>query len=41
MVNIVADLIRYTYFKKKPSINFSEKERELLKSIEEYNLIMH
>ena len=32
MVNIVAGLIRYTYFKKKPSINFSQKDRNLLLS---------
>jgi len=30
MVNIVAGLIRYTYFEKKPSINFTEKDRVLL-----------
>ena len=32
MVNMVAGLIRYTYFKKKPSINFSQKDRNLLLS---------
>ncbi len=32
MVNIVAGLIRYTYFEKKPSINFSQKDRDLLLS---------
>jgi hypothetical protein len=30
MVNMVAGLIQYTYFEKKPSINFSQKERNLL-----------
>jgi len=30
MVNMVAGLIRYTYFKKKPSINFAQKDRDLL-----------
>ena len=30
MVNIVAGLIRYTYFEKKPSINFTKKDRVLL-----------
>jgi hypothetical protein len=30
MVNIIAGLIRYTYFEKKPSINFSQKDRNLL-----------
>ena len=30
IVNMVAGLIRYTYFKKKPSINFSEKDKNLL-----------
>ena len=30
MVNLVAGLIRYTYFDKKPSINFSQKDREIL-----------
>ena len=30
MVNIIAGLIRYTYFEKKPSINFTENERALL-----------
>lgn len=29
-VNLIAGLIRYTYFEKKPSINFSQKEREML-----------
>ncbi len=32
MVNMVAGLIRYTYFEKKPSINFSQKDRNLLLS---------
>ena len=32
MVNMVAGLIRYTYFEKKPSINFSQKDRDLLLS---------
>ena len=31
LVNMIAGLIRYTYFEKKPSINFSEKDRELLR----------
>jgi hypothetical protein len=30
MVNLVAGLIRYTYFEKKPSINFTDKERTFL-----------
>jgi len=30
MVNLVAGLIRYTYFEKKPSINFSQKDRKIL-----------
>ncbi len=30
MVNLVAGLIRYTYFEKKPSINFSQKDRTIL-----------
>ena len=30
MVNIVSGLIRYTYFEKKPTINFSQKDREML-----------
>jgi len=30
MVNMVAGLIRYTYFEKKPSINFAENDRVLL-----------
>ena len=30
MVNMVAGLIRYTYFDKKPSINFAQNERDLL-----------
>ena len=30
MVNMVASLIRYTYFEKKPSINFAQHERDLL-----------
>ena len=30
MVNMIAGLIRYTYFEKLPSINFSEKDREIL-----------
>ncbi|MCK4442436.1 MAG: hypothetical protein KAU90_10545, partial [Sulfurovaceae bacterium] len=30
MVNMVAGLIRYTYFEKKPSTNFSQKDRDLL-----------
>jgi len=32
-VNLVAGLIRYTYFEKKPSINFSQKDREFLLSV--------
>jgi len=30
MVNMVAGLIRYTYFEKKPSINFAQNDRNLL-----------
>jgi len=30
MVNMVAGLIRYPYFEKKPSINFAQKDRDLL-----------
>ena len=30
MVNLIAGLIRYTYFEKKPSINFSAKDRKML-----------
>jgi hypothetical protein len=30
MVNMIAGLIRYTYFNKKPSINFAQKDRDLL-----------
>ena len=30
MVNMVAGLIRYTYFEKKPSINFAQNDRDLL-----------
>ena len=30
MVNMIAGLIRYTYFEKLPSINFSQKDREIL-----------
>jgi hypothetical protein len=30
MVNMVAGLIRYSYFEKKPSINFAPNERDLL-----------
>lgn len=30
LVNMVAGLIRYTYFEKKPSINFAQNERALL-----------
>ena len=30
MVNMVAGLIRYTYFEKKPSINFAQQDRDLL-----------
>jgi len=32
MVNMIAGLIRYTYFEKKPSINFSQNDRDLLNS---------
>ena len=32
LVNMVAGLIRYTYFEKKPSINFTQDERNLLLS---------
>jgi hypothetical protein len=35
LVNMVAGLVRYTYFEKKPSINFAKNDREiLLQSIE-------
>ena len=37
MVNLVAGLIRYTYFEKKPSINFSQKDREILNEVAEYS----
>lgn len=38
MVNLVSGLIRYTYFEKKPSINFSQKDRDLLnKSVNSNN----
>ena len=30
MVNLIAGLIRYTYFEKKPSINFSVEDRKTL-----------
>jgi len=30
LLNIVAGLIRYTYFEKKPSINFTQNDRDLL-----------
>ena len=30
MVNMVDGLIRYTYFKKKPSIHFAQKDKDLL-----------
>jgi len=30
MVNMLAGLIRYTYFEKKTSINFTQKDRNLL-----------
>ena len=30
MVNLITGLIRYTYFEKKPSINFSAKDRKML-----------
>ena len=30
MVNMIARLIRYTYFEKKPSINFTKQDRNLL-----------
>lgn len=36
MVNLVAGLIRYTYFDKKPSINFSQKDREILNEVAQY-----
>ena len=38
LVNMVAGLIRYTYFEKKPSINFSKNDRNLLlQAIKESN----
>jgi hypothetical protein len=40
MVNLVAGLIRYTYFTKKPSINFSEKDKNFLNSELNYNILM-
>jgi hypothetical protein len=30
--NLIAGLIRYTYFEKKPSIKFSDKDRKILLS---------
>ena len=33
MVNLVAGLIRYTYFEKKPTINFSQKDRKILNEL--------
>jgi len=42
MVNLVAGLIRYTYFQKKPSINFSQKDREILnEAIQQIGLKNH
>jgi len=40
MINIIAGLIRYTYFKKKPSINFSEKDKDFLNSEIKCNMII-
>jgi hypothetical protein len=38
LVNMVAGLIRYTYFEKKPSINFAQNDRNLLlQTIEQNN----
>jgi len=38
LVNMVAGLIRYTYFEKKPSINFSKNDINLLlQAIKESN----
>jgi len=39
MVNLVAGLIRYTYFEKKPSINFSQKDREILNEVVQNNAL--
>jgi len=33
MVNLVAGLVRYTYFEKKPSINYTCEEREIVESM--------
>jgi len=33
MVNLVAGLVRYTYFEKKPSINFTCEEREIVETM--------
>lgn len=32
-VNMIAGLVRYTYFEKKPAINFSDKDRTLLNEV--------
>lgn len=37
MVNMVAGLIRYTYFEKNPSIRFAQKDRDLLHLAIAYN----
>jgi len=37
LVNLVAGLIRYTYFEKKPSINFSMNDRKMLLNTLTYN----
>jgi len=37
MVNLIAGLIRYTYFEKKPSINFSANDRKMLLNALTYN----
>jgi len=39
MVNMIAGLIRYTYFEKLPSINFSQKDREIL-GLDNINLVL-
>lgn len=41
MVNLVAGLIKYTYFENKPSINFSEKDKNMLQSIGKHNALIY
>jgi hypothetical protein len=42
MVNLVAGLIRYTYFEKKPSINFTDKERTFLhQTLDDFDFNTH